>query len=1242
MRSRFAVSTALAAMFSALVVPAVTAEAAVLEANPPARSEEQRALARAAETGERVEVVGARTEFATTYANPDGASFRLEQSVVPVRARTGTGAWVKPDATLERRADGSVGPRAATVDLSFSGGGEGGRLVSIARGGRSLDLGWPGRLPEPVLDGDSAVYPEVLPGVDLRMTATVEGFREVLVVKTPKAAANPALKRIQFSLKSAGVKVSGTAGGGMSATDANAKEVFVSPPALMWDSRGEAAPAPEPVPGRGSAAASPSRTGDAPSVSTPAAKASVPAPAARGSVSVPTAASAPGAPEPIDGPGPGDARADLPIQVAKDSLAVVPDAELLGQKDAQAFPLYIDPQVTWGESERTLLRSDGYESYGWGNGDDGRGMGAGKCGTWNGYYCGPGYVQRLYFEFSPSSLAGKHILDATFRLTEPWAFQCDPRWVDLVRTNNISSATSWSSRPGELDLMVDRHVSAGRGSLCDPDAPDAPIDFNDSADESNENLTPTVRDFAAGKFSRLTLAIRAHDEGDTSAWKRFKNDAVLAVEYVGRPYYPSPFGLIAGKGTVCSKDAAKPSIVSDPTPQLSATLRTYSGGESGAMLKGLFRVEHQSGGSWIKNQDILSPTGTAYVGAGKPVTPTVPTALKEGTLYRVGAWTNSYWNSFRNVLTSGSAGVCYFKVDPTAPKAPVVTAVSGYTLCTTTCVPGGGPNIKGTFSFAPAPGDTITAYQYKQSNQTAWSPEIAGSTVSRDIVPPEPGTYQLEVRAKDNVGRFGASQIVSFLVKEGDGPVGRWHFGEDSGQALDTSTTVVANQDNATLSTGATRDGRGRRGELWYDGKGEPLPAPKADKGMRLNGTSGYAATSGPVLETRSAYTVSTWVRLDDKGVDSIVLSQDGTRYSPFLLWHELTYGKWCFGTKEKDEDTGQAYFGVCGSKQAQLNVWTHLAGTYDPATQSLAFYVNGKLQGTRTVAGSWNAGGGMQIGRYKWNSSYQHYFPGSVDEVAVWQRALSAAEIAKEARTLSSASGLADVELVANWSAAGGSGTTLTDAASGYGRNLTLAGGAALDGQALELDGTDDAATTTGPVLDDTGSFTVTTTVALDREKLLAKDAGYVGQVAGQRTAGGSSWGLWYELTGKETRLDDEDHEYTVPVGYWRFGRVNSDGTHTWVSSDEAADLGSPVRLTGVFDALAEPGGPVIRLYVGLKQNDTERAYTALAGSGDFAVGKGASTTDWGHYLPARVDEVRIWAGAMTGTDQIGAVIGD
>ncbi|CAM5623317.1 LamG domain protein jellyroll fold domain protein [Streptomyces californicus] len=65
--------------------------------------------------------------------------------------------------------------------------------------------------------------------------------------------------------------------------------------------------------------------------------------------------------------------------------------------------------------------------------------------------------------------------------------------------------------------MVDRQcVAPAAAPLCDPDSPDAPIELRGHRpSESNENLTPTVKSFAAGKFSRLTLMLKAHDEGDT-------------------------------------------------------------------------------------------------------------------------------------------------------------------------------------------------------------------------------------------------------------------------------------------------------------------------------------------------------------------------------------------------------------------------------------------------------------------------------------------------------------------------------------------------------------------------------------------------------------------------------------------------------------------------------------------------------------------------------------------------------
>ncbi|MBI0384426.1 LamG domain-containing protein, partial [Streptomyces albiflaviniger] len=133
-----------------------------------------------------------RAEYSQTFANPDG-TFTLEQSSVPQRVRADDGSWRDVDTTLERRSDGSVGPRSVVVDLAFSGGGDAKDLLRLGTAGKTIRLSWPGKLPAPRLDGSTATYPDVLDGVDLQLTATAEGYRQVLVVRTAQAATNPDL-----------------------------------------------------------------------------------------------------------------------------------------------------------------------------------------------------------------------------------------------------------------------------------------------------------------------------------------------------------------------------------------------------------------------------------------------------------------------------------------------------------------------------------------------------------------------------------------------------------------------------------------------------------------------------------------------------------------------------------------------------------------------------------------------------------------------------------------------------------------------------------------------------------------------------------------------------------------------------------------------------------------------------------------------------------------------------------------
>ncbi|KUJ66871.1 hypothetical protein ACZ90_32285 [Streptomyces albus subsp. albus] len=320
----------------------------------------------------------------------------------------------------------------------------------------------------------------------------------------------------------------------------------------------------------------------------------------------------------------------------------------------------------------------------------------------------------------------------------------------------------------------------------------------------------------------------------------------------------------------------------------------------------------------------------------------------------------------------------------------------------------------------------------------------------------------------------------------------------------------------------------------------------------------------------------------------------------------------------------------------------------FNAADNTISLYVNGELQGTTPFTTAWAATGALQIGRVHWSSVYSDYFPGVIDEAAVWQEALTGPQVAQES-ALVAADGKASVELVAAWEPAGAQGTSLKDGVSGYGRALARSSGASLTDEGLELDGTAGAGTTAGPVVDDSGSFTVTAQAVVDGAKILTKPNGYKAQVLGQRTATGSSWSLWFEKTGtrQEPEYDengdpvvDENGNFktvTVPVGRWNFGRLTADGSGTSVQSMEEALVDSETRLTGVYNAQDR----TIQLYLTSDQQTSDGvAYSAQAGTGELAAGKGYLGS-WGNFLPGRLNDIRLWAGALSDSEQVSDVVG-
>ncbi|MCX5409836.1 LamG domain protein jellyroll fold domain protein [Streptomyces sp. NBC_00335] len=1176
--------------------------------------EGQRALKEAAESGRRVEVIGERSEFTTTYANPDGETFRLVQSVVPVRVKSADGAWVEPDATLVTRPDGTVGPKAAVVGLSFSGGGAGADLVQIEREGRTLALGWAKSLPKPTLEGASATYAEVLPGVDLRMTATVEGFREVLVVKTPQAAASPALKEVKFSLKAKGLEVSGSKENGLTAWNSDGQTVFEAPPALMWDSSGsESAPA-----------QSTAKAASTAMHSVAAVTAAEPSPAA---------GSGEGGESPFDGPGQGDQTASLPLAVDATSLTVVPDAELMAQKDPAAFPLYIDPSVNADYNvERLLLRNDGYAKYGWENADDNMGQGVGECGSWAGYYCGPGYLQRLYFQFTPDNLRGKRVLDATFTITEPWAFQCEPRNVWLVRTaGKFTKSTTWGNKPAYADLMGDRSVSAGRGSACDPNSPAAPIEFNDNPDEPDENLTPTVQAWATGK-SPLTLELRAQNEYDTSAWKRFRNDAALSVDYISNPAAPTGQTI---DGTPCEKNFAEATTISRTDPDLRATAKVYPGGEAEARLRVAFLIERQEGSNWVKVNSgpfIDSPSNSFYgANASVRAEPELMPTLQDGKTYRMLTWTRSF---AAGAATAGSDYVtCYFKVDASAPGLPRISFGGPYTECTSTsCTAAGRPGVPGKFTFRPAVGEdsSVVQYMYKMDGDTKWNYVPATASSSIGIAPDHAGLNNLYVRGVDavNGGRLGQMSLVRFSVNEDPDPLAHWNFHDMSGDnAADTATRDLS-PNPAGLHNGALRPSDGRRG--WLTNINDE------DRALRLDGVDDYAATSGPVINTQESFTIAGWVRPDRVDTTFTMAGVAGNYMSAVAITHHAG-GTWSVSLPTTDDSTASSTKYVVNAKAKTVpKVWTHVAAVYSKTNKRLHLFVNGDYQGGIDLPSDFKpvaATGSLTIGRNKDRGAWGNDFPGLIDEVTVWQSDLSAASLSTDVRMHDKATGQNRVELAARWNPDTVAGRVLPDT-SGYDRDLTLSTGATIAGGKLVLNGTTDAAWAAGALVDEMGSFTATAEVELDPAKLAAKPNGYIAQVLSQRADSGATWGLWFKKTATEPIPDhDTGANVDTAFGQWCFGRRNADGSGTWSASPPTSKFDTSVQVTVVHNAQDNE----LKLYVDGNEVSKQGSYYATESNSTFFL-VGASFVDgaWAHFMPGKINDVRVWSGAMYDAEQV------
>ncbi|MEU3144987.1 LamG-like jellyroll fold domain-containing protein [Streptomyces sp. NPDC006999] len=986
---------------------------------------EAEALAKAERTGEPVEIASLRGESSEVFATPEG-DLQAREYLRPVWSRVG-GGWKRVDTDLAATGEGTVAPKVSTLGVEFSGGGES-PLVSMRRAGRELSLSWPTPLPVPELAGPVATYPSVLPDVDLRMTASADGFTQLLVVKTAEAAAGPELAELRLELDTRGLSVQETDEGGLEALDEGAEgTVFEAPKPMMWDSS----------------------TGGPPEG----------AAEARTAAAAPKAASADAVVDEEPGAGESGKLAPVGVEISagQDELVLTPDADVLKGEDT-TYPVFIDPQwYTPRAAAWTMVSKYWANSPQWKfNGESDAGMG--YC-NWS--YCNPHDTKRLLYRIPTSRFAGKTILEATFVARNTWSASCSARTVDLYQTKNISSSTTWNDQydNGFWTKKLASDSFAHGYSGC-------------AAKDAEFNVKSAVQAAADDKDPTMTFGLKAASESDAYGWKRFSDKAYLRVRYNRPPAQIKMSQLTMEYGGTCKKPSAAARVrtlgkvyannVTDPDPD----------GDSVAVQ---FQAKWDAGdGKGVIAR--WTPARTSLKKSGSDFSVSLPSSVTENK--QVYWYARSYDGAQYSPWSSaGDPTACYFVYDTKVPKAPALASDE---------YPASNPEDPddpwfdgvgkyGSFDLKAAESDVTTYWFGINGDPTSKNTVTtsAGAARTMRMLPAKAGLNFVTAQAFDQAGNGSEIRTYQFRVKAGQPERAMWQL---DAAATATSAKGTAPQRTADLIGGPTPGATGAKGTaVRFDGVDDyavtDIPTVDTSTGFSVSAWANLAETPGHA---------------------AIVASQPGNHAPGFELYYSHAYDRWAFNQYTADtENAGIARAMQASPGGAQAGQWTHLVGTYSASYDELKLYVNGQLAGTTTYDSPWDARRGLQIGAGRYDGKPGSFFPGAIDELQIFDKPLSAGEVTRLNSKQSVISGrAARAVFPLDEPATRQDGTPTTQiTATAEVPAATLHGGATpgtsgIAGTALTLDGTDDYATTGRPLLNNQRSFAVSAWAKLPKTK--------------------------------------------------------------------------------------------------------------------------------------------------------------
>ncbi|MFF4383631.1 ricin-type beta-trefoil lectin domain protein [Kitasatospora sp. NPDC001547] len=740
------------------------------------------ALAEAKKTGKDVPLPSLTDEFSTTVATPSG-KLRQERHLDAQRVKRADGVWTALHDTLLKRSDGTLAPAAASDNLVISGGGSSTLATMTTKDGKQFAVGspFPGPLPVPTVSGNSALYASVAPDTDLKVTATrFGGYSTVLILHTPAAASNPAVRSLTFPTVTKGVELSTNEDGSLKAVS-EGKEVFTAPKPQMWSAAapvsGGAAPTQTSTAVKASFATQSSATAPSPSSSL-----------AEGGGSGQATGQATDTLSTTDGPGAGATVADIPVATGtgangSKSIVLSPSPELLDGPNTR-YPIYVDP--TWSNDARGKSHHAWVQSAypGTGNYD--------RTGSADRDHPGVGYqgwetakgIERSLYEFNLNGyLPDTAINYANLRIWQHVSadYSCTNAYpVNAYRAGAFDSSISWSTH--HIFEFLDGKDVPGNGgdNAC---IAGIPIDFN---------VTSAMRNALADTGTPLAFAVTGREgTGDKVAFKRLAYDAVLSTEFDHVPLQPgdpralpAPRSVTRGESDACG-DGTLSSFrwVTDTTVNLTSVVNSHNQGQ----LTEYVRIWDDA----VSGSPIVSNGWSGFVPNGSRASYTVPRfTLQDGHIYGWAAQGDD------GILRGPETATCHFAVDTTPP----VAAFGTFTDPNTQFPPSGNGQTTN-LRLGQEGSIPFTAYDPNPSGKLAsgvvcvrygYDPQLAdytqncsaaGSTLNVTEIKTKPthwGTNILYAQVFDDAANASQTMSYSFYVPWAPGPVA---FGDTTGDA---------------------------------------------------------------------------------------------------------------------------------------------------------------------------------------------------------------------------------------------------------------------------------------------------------------------------------------------------------------------------------------------------------------------------------------------------------------------------